>query len=284
MAAGDHEHHAARTRDRPRRVAHQEEAVAILVIEPRRHHRCAACDRGPLRRLVLESGSPHCLDCADLGHLVFLPRGDTALTRRARAGSSLSAVVVRFNRRRRRYERQGVFVEETALVAAETACLADAEARARRRARDAERRAAQDVRFTVELTAEILRLFPSCPAERARDIAEHTSVRGSGRVGRSAAGRALDEGAVTAAVRASVRHLDTEYDALLMARVPHNRARARVAAAIDAVLASWAREETTSEVPDEVSAPPGEMSPVPGGRVKAPNELTSWAPEDRPLA
>ncbi|CAM5364039.1 hypothetical protein SXANM310S_05404 [Streptomyces xanthochromogenes] len=171
---------------------------------------------------------------------MFLPRGDTALTRRARSGSSLSAVVVRRDRRRRRYERQGVFVEEAALAAAEAACLADAEARARRRARDASRRAAEDVRFTAALTAEILRLFPGCPAERARDIAEHASVRGSGRVGRSAAGRALDAAAVTAAVRASVRHLDTEYDALLMARVPHNRARARVAAAIDAVLAAWA--------------------------------------------
>lgn len=199
---------------------------------------------------MLESGAPLCLDCADLGHLVFLPRGDTALTRRARAGSSLSAVVVRFNRRRRRYERQGVFVEEAALAAAEAACLADAEARARRRARDAGRRAAEDVRFTAALTAEILRLFPCCPAERARDIAEHSSVRGSGRVGRSAAGRALDEFAVTAAVR----HLDTEYDALLMARVPHNRARARVAAAIDAVLASWAADgcdEVASRVAED---------------------------------
>ncbi|MEU3505755.1 DUF2293 domain-containing protein, partial [Streptomyces hundungensis] len=96
----------------------------MLVIQPRRHHHCADCDRAPLRELVLVAGSPLCLDCADLGHLVFLPRGDTALTRRARAASSLSAVVVRFNRRRRRYERQGVFVEEAALAAAEAACLA----------------------------------------------------------------------------------------------------------------------------------------------------------------
>ncbi|MGW1605023.1 DUF2293 domain-containing protein, partial [Streptomyces eurythermus] len=27
--------------------------------------------------LMLEEGAPRCLDCADLGHLVFLPRGDT---------------------------------------------------------------------------------------------------------------------------------------------------------------------------------------------------------------
>ncbi|MFE9371470.1 DUF2293 domain-containing protein [Streptomyces sp. NPDC006711] len=236
----------------------------MLVIEPRRRHRCAVCGRGPLEYVVLASGSPCCLDCSDLCHLVFLPRGDTALTRRARAGSSLCAVVVRFNRRRRRYERQGVFVEERALAAAEAACLADGEARARRRARDAERRAAQDVRFTAAMTDAILRLFPSCPPDRARDIAEHASVRGSGRVGRSAAGRALDAAAVTAAVRASVRHLDTEYDALLMARVPHNRARAGVAAAIDAVLAAWAREPTPPGAADAASAglprepPPGD--------------------------
>ncbi|GAA0610522.1 DUF2293 domain-containing protein [Streptomyces crystallinus] len=212
----------------------------MLVIEPRRRHRCADCERAPLARLVLDTGAPRCLDCADLGHLVFLPRGDTALTRRAREESTLSAVVVRFNRRRRRYERQGVLVEEAALAVAEERCLADAEARARRRARDALRRAAEDVRFTATLEAEILRLFPGCPPERAHDIALHTSLRGSGRVGRSAAGRALDEEALTAAVRASVRHLDTPYDELLMARVPRNRARARVAARIEGVLAGWA--------------------------------------------
>lgn len=188
---------------------------------------------------MLEFNAPRCLDCADLGHLVFLPRGNAALTRRAREASSLWAVVVRHNRQRTRYERQGLLVEEAALASAEEACLADAEARARRRERDAARRAAEDVRFTARLTAEILRLFPSCPLDRALDVAAHTSVRGSGRVGRTAAGRALDDGAVTAAVRASVRHLDTPYDALLMRGVPRHEARRRVAAVIEATLTAW---------------------------------------------
>ena len=61
---------------------------------------------------------------------------------------------------------------------------------------------------------EIARLFPGCPADRAEAIARHTSLRGSGRVGRSAAGRSLDEKAVTLAVAASVRHEDTEYDSI----------------------------------------------------------------------
>ncbi|MFE7777321.1 DUF2293 domain-containing protein [Streptomyces sp. NPDC057445] len=211
----------------------------LVVVEPLKQRRCAECRRGPLDRMVLEFNSPRCLDCADLGHLVFLPRGNAALTRRAREASSLWAVVVRHNKRRTRYERQGLLVEEAALARAEAACLADADARARRRERDAARRAAEDVRFTAVLTAEILRLFPSCPLDRALDVASHTSVRGSGRVGRTAAGRALDEGAVTAAVRASVRHLDTPYDSLLMQGVPRHAARARVAPTIEAVLASW---------------------------------------------
>ncbi|MEU6704102.1 DUF2293 domain-containing protein [Streptomyces wuyuanensis] len=211
----------------------------LVVVEPLKRRHCAECRRGPLERLVLEFNAPRCLDCADLGHLVFLPRGNAALTRRAREASSLWAVVVRHNRQRTRYERQGLLVEEEALAGAEAACLADAEARARRRERDAARRAAQDVRFTARLTAEILRLFPSCPLDRALDVAAHTSVRGSGRVGRTAAGRALDEGAVTAAVRASVRHLDTGYDALLMRGVPRHEARRRVDPAIEATLTAW---------------------------------------------
>ncbi|MEU9720121.1 DUF2293 domain-containing protein [Streptomyces sp. NPDC047976] len=213
--------------------------MSLVVFESLKPIHCAACRRGPLRHLVRESGVPRCLDCADLGHLVYLPRGDAALTRRAREGSSLHAVVVRRHRGRRRYERQGLLVEDAALARAERACLADADARARSRDRARVRRAAEDVRFTAAFAAEILRLFPGCPADRARAIAAHASLRGSGRVGRTAAGRALDEQAVSVAVRAAVRHTDTEYDALLMAGVPRFAARARLAARIDAILDGW---------------------------------------------
>ncbi len=48
-----------------------------------------------------------CLACADLDHLHFLPAGDAALTRRAGKYSTLSAVVVRWSRARKRYERRG---------------------------------------------------------------------------------------------------------------------------------------------------------------------------------
>ncbi|MEU6662793.1 DUF2293 domain-containing protein [Streptomyces sp. NPDC046821] len=214
-----------------------------VVIQPLKRRFCAECHTGPLSLLTMEDAAPHCLDCADLGHLVYLPRGDWALTRRAREGSSLSAVVVRFHRRRGRYERQGILVEEAALARAEERCLADADARARRRARDAARRAARDERFTAAFAREILRLFPGCPPDQAAAVAAHASLRGSGRVGRSAAGRALSEAAVTAAVRAGVRHTETPYDALLMSGVRRAEARRRIEGPVEAVLRTWRSPE-----------------------------------------
>ncbi|WP_141753897.1 DUF2293 domain-containing protein, partial [Streptomyces luteocolor] len=55
----------------------------------------------------------------------------------------------------------------------------------------------------------------------------------------SAAGRALSEGAVVAAVGAAVRHSATPYDRLLMSGVPRGEARRRIAPAVRAVLLSW---------------------------------------------
>ena len=212
----------------------------LVVIQPVRDWVCAECG-GTGDLLRMDDAGPLCLSCADLDHLVFLPSGDAALTRRAATASTLSAVVVRWSRTRKRYERQGVLVEELALAAAEQQCMSDADARTHRRERDKARRADADLEFQDRLASEILRLFPGCPAERAAAIAEHTGQRGSGRVGRSAAGRALDENAVTLAVEASVRHHDTRYDALLMAGIPRDLARERVRPAIDQHLAAWGR-------------------------------------------
>ncbi|MBO0830438.1 MAG: DUF2293 domain-containing protein [Actinobacteria bacterium] len=215
-----------------------QEKSGLVVIQPIRDFTCAECDASRDLLRMTDAG-PLCIACADLDHLVFLPSGDAALTRRATKASSLSAVVVRWSRSRKRYERQGVLVDEQALALAEQQCLSDADARMRRRERDEVRRASIDADFQERLAKQIRLLFPGCPAARAVAIAEHTGLRGSGRVGRSAAGRALDEDAITMAVVASVRHLDTDYDSLLMAGLPRDEARDRVRPAIDAVLTAW---------------------------------------------
>lgn len=85
---------------------------------------CGKCQTEILKGslLFMEKNQPRCLACADLDHLVYLPSGDAALTRRARKYSSLSAVVLRFSRARKRYERQGILVTPDALAQAEREC------------------------------------------------------------------------------------------------------------------------------------------------------------------
>jgi hypothetical protein len=231
----------------PGLTAAQEERIAkrgdvrpdLVVVNPVKEFTCAECAESIGGLLIMDDKGPLCLACADMDHLLFLPSGNAALTRRAKKASRLSAVVVRWSKSRKRYERQGLLVEEAALEQAEQECLADAEVRLRRREREAERRADMDVAFIGLFAAEIARLYPGCPAARAEAIARHAGQRGSGRVGRSAAGRDLEEQAVTLAVIASIRHEDTDYDDLLMSGVDRAKARERIRPAIDSVLAAW---------------------------------------------
>jgi hypothetical protein len=151
--------------DRDERVARERPSRRsdLVVVSALGSWTCSQCGNDDGGLLIMDDGGPVCMTCADMGHLVFLPSGDAALTRRASAASRLSAVVVRFSRARKRYERQGVLIEEAALGQAEAQSLADHDARARRRERDIERRAAGDVELQARIPAEITRLFPGCP-------------------------------------------------------------------------------------------------------------------------
>src|ERR1044072_8320861 len=132
-------------------------------------HRDSTCDecREDLGRdawiTLEENKGALCLSCADLDELVFLPTGDAALTRRARKHSVLSAVVLKFSKARRRYERQGLLVEEDALAQAEAECLADAEARERRAHRQRERGAELDRAYVQEFAKRIRQLVTPSP-------------------------------------------------------------------------------------------------------------------------
>jgi hypothetical protein len=210
----------------------------LVVVSPVKKWTCTSCG-GTGELLKMEDRGPLCVDCVDLGHLVFLPSGDAALTRRAKRLSRLSAVVVRWSRTRGRYERQGILAEADAIERAEQECLSDAEARARRRERCTARRASDDARLQSEFAAAIRSLFPGCPASRADAMARHAATRGSGRIGRSAAARALHPDAVHLAVAASVRHVDTDYDELLMSGVDRATARHQVRQRVEDVLRAW---------------------------------------------
>ena len=223
-----------------------------VVFDIVRDSQCAECgallERGTF--LLMEAEQPLCLACAGLADLEFLPAGDTALTRRASKYSQRAAVVVRFSRSRGRYERQGLLVETSAVEKAEHECVQDAGERAAARLRAAEERREQDRLLVVQMTAHIATLFPGCPPAERAAIAKHTAVRGSGRVGRTEAGRALEQDALTAAVVAAIRHRHTKYDELLAKGMDRSRARQQVAGSIDGILAAW-REPTPVWAEDE---------------------------------
>jgi hypothetical protein len=102
-------------RQRERVAERQIRPPDLVVTWARKGFTCVDCGEPGEGLLFMEDPGPLCLACADLDHLVFLPSGDAALTRRAKKASRLSAVVVRFSTTRKRYERQGVLVEESAL-------------------------------------------------------------------------------------------------------------------------------------------------------------------------
>jgi hypothetical protein len=191
---------------------------------------------------LVEDKGALCLSCADLDHLVFLPAGNAALTRRARKHSTLSAVVLRWSRARRRYERQGLLVEEEGLEQAEKECLADSDVRARRRERAAQRRAELDRQYVEQFGQKIRELFPGCPEGREEQIAQHACLKYSGRIGRAEAAKRLDEEAVCLAVVAHVRHTETRYDHLLASGYERWDARAEVKHEVEEVLAKWGKE------------------------------------------
>lgn len=59
-------------------------------------------------------------------------------------------------------------------------------------------RVEEDRDLAVHMTESIIALYPGCPPAEARAIALHTSRRGSGRVGRTAAGGAFEPEALNA--------------------------------------------------------------------------------------
>ena len=125
-------------RKRERFIEQQNRPPDLVVIAANKPWTCAECrsEFGAGAVLMMEEAGPQCMDCADLGHLEFLPAGDAGLTRRATKLSRESAVVVRWSRSRKRYERQGILAEPEAIEQAEAERLTQAEVRQRRRLGD----------------------------------------------------------------------------------------------------------------------------------------------------
>ena len=146
----------------------------------------------------MEKAKPLCLECADLDHLMFLPRGDAALTRRSRKYSTLSAVVVKSTRSRERYEARACSSNRTPL---------SARGRMPQRRRKAPNRAGEGRARARTSRPAVRRTIPRCRRSRYLDCpvdeaerCEDAREKYSGRVGRSAAAKSFDATAIEPAV------------------------------------------------------------------------------------
>ncbi len=238
-----------RDKDHARHLAKNSEDIVVFMI--RRDTQCAKCRKEMFdgNLLTLRDEQPLCMTCAGLDDLTFLTSGDPAVTRRAGKHSSRKAVVVRWARARKRYERQGTLVEEAAIDRAREESAADAAVREAKNKKAAAKREIEDKQYLLTFTAELRRLFPGCPPEEVAEITRHACEKYSGRVGRSASAKELDPEKIRLAVIAHVRHAHTGYDRFFDINVPKRDARRMVQAKIERMLAKWEVEQRTHTQP-----------------------------------
>jgi len=117
--------------------------------------------------------------------------------------------------------------------------LADSDARARRREREAQRRAELDREYVEQFALHVRSLFPQCPPGREIDIAERACLKYGDRIGRSAAAKSFNEEAIRLAVVAHVRHTETPYGELLSRGFERWEAREEVKPIVEQVLEKW---------------------------------------------
>ncbi|KAF2088800.1 hypothetical protein K490DRAFT_10644, partial [Saccharata proteae CBS 121410] len=97
--------------------------------------------------------------------------------------------------------------------------------------------AARDAAALDSARTALHRLFPAIPPAAATQVLGHAFQKFSGRVGRTAQ-MGLEE-KVRLAVRAHVRHVETEYEGLLKSGLGRKEARRKVWGKVEEVVRGW---------------------------------------------
>ena len=79
-----------------------------------------------------------CFDCSPFAKADFLEPGNAALTRRSKKHSAYCGILFSWNKRRKRFERKGQYVEAKAIAMAELECEEDEQKRALKNKKAAE--------------------------------------------------------------------------------------------------------------------------------------------------
>jgi hypothetical protein len=206
---------------------------------------CQRCKR-PVRlgeKFVAESENHKgtCFTCSPYTESAFLEPGDAAMTRRSKKHSNHCGVLYAWNKRRKRFERKGQYVEAEAIELARQECEMDADKRAKSNEKAAVKRAADDIIYIKDFSKAIKLRYPNCPKNREVEIAEHACEKYSGRVGRTANAKQFDEEMIDRAVEAHIRHAETNYDNQFNKGKTKRAIRSDVKQDITLVLRKWRR-------------------------------------------
>lgn len=234
----------------------KQRAQELLAIVSQAEQQCGSCG------LKIDPGSVYslhekiirCGSCNGWAELVLVPSGDAALTRRVSRFAAVAVPVCEWNRRRKRWERRGTLASEAAHAEAQAACALDAEKRERARARAQKRAAVKDEEYRAIFAQKVRQLYSGIPAGTEHIIAQHACEKYSGRVGRTAAAKELDDEMITLAVVAHIRHMHTDYDDLLLRGVSKADARQRIRGPMQEVLRLWRLPLTCADTRAEQNA------------------------------
>jgi len=204
---------------------------------------CQRCKR-PVKlgeKFVAESEEHRgtCFKCSPYVNAAFLEPGDAAMTRRSKKYSSFCGVLYAWNKRRKRFERKGQYVEAEAIELARKECELDAGKRAKSNEKAAIKRTADDIVYIDAFSKAIKHRYPNCPKNREVEIAQHACEKYSGRVGRTANAKQFDITMIDLAVEAHIRHTETNYDAQFNKGKTKRAIRSEVKVDITAVLNKW---------------------------------------------
>ncbi|WP_405206523.1 DUF2293 domain-containing protein [Aquimarina sp. LLG6339-5] len=205
--------------------------------------RCVCCGkRIPFGKSFIAETEDHkgtCFACSPFLGYSLLPAGNAAMTRRSKKHSKLCGVVLKWNQRRKRYERKGQFVEEIAIEKARLECENDREARELKNKKAAIVREQKDKVYILNFANAIRNKYPNCPQKREFKIASHACEKHSGRVGRTADAKEFDPQMIDLAVQAHIRHTETNYDEQFGKGKRKTEIRSDVQSKIESVLNKW---------------------------------------------
>ena len=205
--------------------------------------RCSACKKpinlGQAFVAETENHRGTCFSCSPFTKSAFLEPGNAALTRRSKKHSSYCGILFRWNRRRKRFERKGQYVEASAILKAKEECILDETKRAIKNEKAAIKRVEEDKIYVAAFSLAIRDRYPNCPKNREVAIAKHACEKYSGRVGRTANAKQFDGEMIDLAVEAHIRHKETNYDSQFNTGKTKRVIRSSVKQDITKVLQKW---------------------------------------------